>query len=237
MAHTDECEKLDHGSERTSRTARGQPRSRKQPANVDSPIWEQRNDETTRAYEGFAIYRSLGPQRSAAKVGRKLGKSRALIERWSARHEWVNRARVYDAAIGKEVAQDEKSATIRMNRRHIEESQRAQDLILKRLDKIRPEDLTPSDVIRWLDVATRIERRCMGLDEPPKTEGQVIIAQDGAKIQVNTFTIETHAELLADALEDEEPDVRERVLTRFEQSLARRQRPALGQGDLKEVGL
>jgi hypothetical protein len=187
MAHTDECEKLDHGSERTSRTAGGQPRSRKQPANVDSPIWEQRNDETTRAYEGFSIYRSLGPQRSAAKVGRKLGKSRALIERWSARHEWVNRARVYDAAIGKEVAQDEKSATIRMNRRHIEESQRAQDLILKRLDKIRPEDLTPSDVIRWLDVATRIERRCMGLDEPAKTEGQVIIAQDGAKVEINQF--------------------------------------------------
>jgi len=59
--------------------------------------WERQENESARAYEGFCAYRDMGPSRSLAKVGRLLGKSRALIERWSAEHEWVDRVKALEA--------------------------------------------------------------------------------------------------------------------------------------------
>jgi hypothetical protein len=42
--------------------------------------WERQENESALA---FGVYRDYGSERSLAKVGRALGKSRALIERWS----------------------------------------------------------------------------------------------------------------------------------------------------------
>lgn len=132
--------------------------SKKQP-------WEQRDDETTQAYEAFSLYRSQGAKRTLRKVAQESNKNFALIGRWSGRHEWVDRVRAYDAVISKEVVADEKDAVVRMNRRHIAESHKLQDIVLQRIGKIRPEALTPTDVARWLDIAVKIERKCMGLDD------------------------------------------------------------------------
>ena len=127
--------------------------------------WERRDNESTQAYEAFSIYRSQGAKRSHEKVARESGKNIALMSRWSSRHDWVDRVRAYDALISKEVVEDEKDAIVRMNRRHINESHKLQDLVLQRIGKIRPEALTPTDVARWLDIAVKIERKCMGLDD------------------------------------------------------------------------
>ncbi len=53
--------------------------------------WERQEGESERAYQGFCVYRDLGPARSLAKVGQMLGKSTALMERWSVAHSWVDR--------------------------------------------------------------------------------------------------------------------------------------------------
>lgn len=55
--------------------------------------WERQENESAKAYEAFSLYRDLGPERSLARVGQTLGKSRALMERWSSRHDWVDRVR------------------------------------------------------------------------------------------------------------------------------------------------
>lgn len=59
--------------------------------------WEKQPEESARAYEAFALYRDLGPERSLAKVGQMLGKSKALMERWSAKHDWVYRVQALEA--------------------------------------------------------------------------------------------------------------------------------------------
>lgn len=59
--------------------------------------WERQPGETSRAYEAFCIYRDLGAARSLAKVGELLGKSKALMERWSAAHSWVDRVAALEA--------------------------------------------------------------------------------------------------------------------------------------------
>jgi hypothetical protein len=59
--------------------------------------WERQPGETSRAYEAFSAYRDLGSARSLAKVGQILGKSKALMERWSAAHSWVDRIAALEA--------------------------------------------------------------------------------------------------------------------------------------------
>jgi hypothetical protein len=143
--------------------------------------WEQQSKESAQAYEAFALYRSQGAQRSLRKVAHKLDKSFQIMSRWSRRHKWVNRVRAYDESIGKEVIADEKDAVLRMNKRHMVESQKLQQLVLQRIGRIRPEALTPSDIARWLDIAVKIERRCMGLDEngtTVSTEVNVAVATE-----------------------------------------------------------
>lgn len=59
--------------------------------------WEQLDDETAKNFEAFAIYRDMPPSaRSLASVGRILGKSTALMERWSRQYNWIDRVRAFD---------------------------------------------------------------------------------------------------------------------------------------------
>ncbi len=53
--------------------------------------------ETSKAFAAFCAYRDMGPERSLVAVGRELGKSGTLLERWSDRHQWTTRAAAYDA--------------------------------------------------------------------------------------------------------------------------------------------
>jgi hypothetical protein len=59
--------------------------------------WERQPGETSRSYEAFCTYRDLGTARSLANVGEVLGKSKALMERWSAAHSWVDRVEALEA--------------------------------------------------------------------------------------------------------------------------------------------
>ncbi len=58
--------------------------------------WERQPRETPQAWQGFEAYRDREGKRSLAGVGQQLGKSTALMERWSARWSWVDRAAVWD---------------------------------------------------------------------------------------------------------------------------------------------
>ena len=60
-------------------------------------IFEQQPKESAKAFAAFQEYLNLGAQRSLAAVGQKLGKSKALVERWSAKFDWVERVNAYNA--------------------------------------------------------------------------------------------------------------------------------------------
>lgn len=63
---------------------------------ADDYVWTRREGETSVAYEAFREYLNQGAKRSLASVGKTLGKSLALMERWSAAHDWVARALAHD---------------------------------------------------------------------------------------------------------------------------------------------
>ena len=58
--------------------------------------WQRQKGESAQAYEAAKLYFELRAERSLAAVRQKLGKSKALIERWSRRWNWPERARDYD---------------------------------------------------------------------------------------------------------------------------------------------
>jgi hypothetical protein len=63
----------------------------------DTGPGDRQPKETTVAFEAFRTYLEMGPQRSTAKVARALGKSKTLMDRWSARWSWQRRVRDYEA--------------------------------------------------------------------------------------------------------------------------------------------
>ena len=57
--------------------------------------YEQLPRESAKAYAAFRTYLDLGPERSLAATGAKLGKSKVLMERWSRKFDWVGRVEVH----------------------------------------------------------------------------------------------------------------------------------------------
>jgi hypothetical protein len=53
--------------------------------------FEQQPRESAKAFAAFSLYLSLGAERSTREVGKQLGKSEGLIERWAAKFDWQSR--------------------------------------------------------------------------------------------------------------------------------------------------
>ena len=50
--------------------------------------FEKQPRESDKAFAAFSLYLSLGAERSTREVGKQLGKSEGLVERWAARFDW-----------------------------------------------------------------------------------------------------------------------------------------------------
>jgi Phage terminase small subunit len=124
--------------------------------------WERQKGESRKAYEAFRIYRDMGATRSLAKVAEKLGKSKTLIERWSRRDNWVERCRQYDEYMEREYLLQQIEERRKMAERHAKQAMIFQNKVLERLRSLNPKELSPNDLIRWFDIAVKIERLSRG---------------------------------------------------------------------------
>lgn len=128
--------------------------------------WDRRQNETTKAYEAFCIYRDMGRERSLAKVSEKQQKSGSLIGRWSREHGWVDRAAQWDdeqERIEREIAQKEQVKAIRdMRKRHADVAHAMILKAAKALTRIPEDEIKPQDISRMVDVAAKLERISRG---------------------------------------------------------------------------
>ena len=60
-------------------------------------IFEKQDLESDKAFAAFSLYLSQGAERSTREVGKQLGKSEGLIERWAAKFDWRNRVAAHAA--------------------------------------------------------------------------------------------------------------------------------------------
>lgn len=132
------------------------------PKRSESKPWERREGESAKAFEAFSVYLYMGTDRSLREVAEKLGKSRALIERWSRTHEWVKRATAYDDDVRRKAASQAHAQAIQKSRnmadRHIKIALEMQSVALKALAKLNVEEIDPKNIIAMLREATKLER-------------------------------------------------------------------------------
>lgn len=140
------------------------------------PIYTRLDGETGKAFEAFRIYRDMGDKRSIAKVGIELGKSDKLLERWSSKYSWVERATSWDEHLDQVARSEAEKAKREMVKRHIKLSIALQGIGAVKLTEwqkqiqawqLDPEHnelpaLSPSDILRLLELGIRIERLSRG---------------------------------------------------------------------------
>lgn len=120
--------------------------------------WERQPGESEEAYEAFTDYYK-NPKRSQKKTAKAVGKSEALIYRWSVRWHWTERAREYDNALVRE----EYTATLDEIRK-MNKAQAAIGLLLQKkgqeaLEKLNLKKMSAKDLLQFLIQGTTIERR------------------------------------------------------------------------------
>lgn len=124
--------------------------------------YERQEGESIKAFEGFKLYRDMGIDRSLAKVGEKLGKSDTLISRWSSKNNWVERVQAYDDEMDRKAILENEKKRREMVKRHANAATMFQAKVVERLNTLKPEELSPNDLIKWFTEAVKIERLSRG---------------------------------------------------------------------------
>jgi len=148
--------------------------------------WEQQANETATAFAAFVIYRDLGLGiRSIGKVCQELGKSTALIHRWSSRWNWVNRCRVYDQELDRLIRERHLSELYAARDRHALLAREVQEKVLERLENMAADEIPVPVLAQMLKIATDVELRALG-DSLGRTQTE-ITGPSGGPIQAEVM--------------------------------------------------
>ncbi len=155
--------------------------------------FEQLPKESAKAFEAFSIYLNLGAERSVAAVGRKLGKSEGLMERWASRFDWTGRVRAYEEHLAL-VEREATEALVRVKAAgwlkrqqellevewaiHEECIAGAREALKRFYD--RGKGATLGDIARMFAEASRIGRLACGMP----TDRTEVTGEDGGPIRV-----------------------------------------------------
>ena len=159
-------------------------------------IWERQKNESSKAYAAFCVYRDLGPERSLDKALSEANKkptNRRHWSRWMEKYRWYERAQAYDDYIERKKRKEKEKAILEMADRHVKLSKAFQQRLAQRLQQIDPSELSPSDMAKWLDVATKLERLSIG--EPIEIGKQEV---QGQVTQRHEYDITHRVEQYAD---------------------------------------
>jgi exonuclease VII large subunit len=122
-------------------------------------------------------YAEMGPGRSLAAVGQKLGKSRQLLSRWSSQHHWQQRVAAHDAHLARQRQRAAAEAHIREIEAHQERyNKTAKELhavgramLSQVAEALQSKSLplnvaTLNTVLRTFQVAAELEAHTLNLD-------------------------------------------------------------------------
>lgn len=149
-------------------------------------IWDRQPGEGAKAYSMFREYLEMGSERSFRKLIQKCNRKPSYLSqvaRWSREFGWVYRIQKYEEHLSREADDAKIKLFTDMNERHINEAKHFQKVLLERFQNINPDELTPSDMVRFLDISTKVERIAMGA--PSEVIRQEHSGIDGKPIEVS----------------------------------------------------
>ncbi len=167
--------------------------------------WEQQLRESPRAFGAFRVYRDLGPRRTLraaaeAFYGRASGALERQVDKWSRTFHWVERAGAWDRHLDAEVCRAQETARREMAQRQAQEARALQAKAVERLRMLRPEELEPADVLRFLVEAAKLERLALG--EPDSVQRQELTGRGGGPLHFSLEDAVTAARELEESQRD-----------------------------------
>lgn len=139
--------------------------------------WDRLDKEPSVAWAAFKRYRDMGLGRSVPKLSREMGKPRTTLATYSMKYSWVMRAAAWDAEEDRLDQQWMQAERRRAVKRHVRQAQSLQSIWIQRLQTLSAQDLTATEVLRYAEIATKLERDALRLSEPDTvvnvTVGQV----------------------------------------------------------------
>ncbi|MEM9467969.1 MAG: hypothetical protein AAGA90_21555 [Actinomycetota bacterium] len=93
------------------------------------------------------------------------------VQDWSSpqKYGWADRVRAWDEWVDEEARRELARDAVEMRRRHARAARALQGKALERLQTLDVSELSPKDLVRYLEVGTQIERRALG--DPDITVG------------------------------------------------------------------
>lgn len=92
--------------------------------------------ETAKSKKAFEIYYTMGPSRSLAKVGRKLGITKDQVERWSSAFKWVAKVTDMDQKVSEEAIDDYDAKLKKAHKENFEIIDKVKQIVRKKVEKI-----------------------------------------------------------------------------------------------------
>jgi hypothetical protein len=127
--------------------------------------WERQRGETPKGYQAFSVYRDLGPKRSLKAAAKALGKCVRLLQGWSTKHHWQERALSFDEYVIENQVESDNIVRRAMLERHTSFNMALQSKLAQRLEQLRPEEISPGLLCYALDMVQRLERLSRGLPD------------------------------------------------------------------------
>lgn len=134
------------------------------------------------AWEAFIVYRDLGPGRSIAKAGLKLGKTKTHLEDWSSKYRWVARCAAWDAEIDRDHRQALRAAQREMIAAHAGIALKLRTKAMLAFEEIAADKLGVFGVLQYLATAVKIEQTTLGM--PTERTAVELSGADGDPLTV-----------------------------------------------------
>jgi len=139
------------------------------------------------SFAGFVLYREMPPdKRSLREVGRHLGRSESLIERYSSRWNWVDRACAWDREQARLSSQTQAKAAADWVDRHAEEGRKLQIFAMAALNKYIDRDpegriigvrnVPLRDALLMMKLGSQIERAAAGAEPLGAVDSEFVLA-------------------------------------------------------------
>jgi hypothetical protein len=157
--------------------------------NLPFESWEKLAGESSAAFAAFCCYRDCGADRNIRKAVESVEKDTSaqakkyrVWRNWSTLYRWRERVADYDRYIEK-LKQTELRKTIEaQGAKHREVTQKMLDVVSKKLDLMKPDELSQGNLTEWVQTAIKAEREAAGLvannGRPEVKQGELNFTSD-----------------------------------------------------------
>lgn len=142
--------------------------------------------ESSKAYKLFCIYRDLGYDRNLEKVveiykqTEKKSISYSQVAKYSSQFNWKRRAEDYDEYLEQKLRQENEKKIREANLRHADVGKFMLAKAVEFLNSFDWNKATLSDVTKLIEVATKLERMGLGIEDKQTVTNKLDLA-DGIK--------------------------------------------------------